>query len=115
MELTVDPWFMREHAVLFSFAGLASLLYFLEPYARRGEHVVPVLGACVAVLLTGVGTLVAAAVAYATAQPTYVPFILGLTGGVVTLATTIGLATAIQLYQSAASASRTARNRASLS
>lgn len=95
------PWFAPQHAVLFSFASLTSLLALLEPYARRGKHPVLVFGASVAVLLAAVATVVGAVLAHRSAQPGYVVVALGLAGGVVTLVTIPGLASYVLLYRDA--------------
>lgn len=108
MELPVDPWFMREHAVLFAFAALASLLYLLERHAQRGRYMIPVLGACLAVLLAGAAALVGAIAAHSTGQPGYVTFTLALTGVLVIFCTTFGTFRFVQLYRSASRASGTA-------
>lgn len=101
MELST-AWFTGEYASLFSFAALASLLYLLQPYAQRGHHVVPVLGACAAVLVAGVAATTAAVIAYRTSQPGYVILALGMAGTLVTVGTTAGLASFIRLYRRAA-------------
>ena len=95
------PWFAPQHAVLFSFASLTSLLALLEPYARRGKHPVLVFGSSVAVLLAAVATVVAAVIAHRSAQPGYVVFALGMAGGVVALVTIPGLASYARLYRNA--------------
>jgi hypothetical protein len=105
MELAVDPWFMRERAVLFAFASLTSLLYLLEPYARRGQLKGAVLGSCGAVLLAGVAMLIAAMAGHATGQPRYVTFTLELTGGLVAFSGAWGLVQFWWHYRSAARAS----------
>lgn len=92
MELAIDPWFMREHAPLFAFASLTSLLYLMEPHARRGLHQGAVLCACFGVLLTGLAALIAALVGHGIGQPRYVTFTLELTGGLVTFSGVFGLA-----------------------
>ncbi len=106
MELTVEPWFMREHAMLFAFAALISLLYLLERHAQRGRWRVPVLGACVAALLAGAAALVGAFVAHRTGQPDYVTFTLVLSGALVAFSTTFGLIHFVRLYRSASHASK---------
>ncbi|HZF29062.1 MAG TPA: hypothetical protein VE907_08095 [Gammaproteobacteria bacterium] len=109
------PWFAPQHAVLFSFASLTSLLALLEPYARRGKHPVLVFGASVAVLLAAVATVVAAVIAHQSAQPGYVVFALAMSGGVVTSVTIPGLASYVRLYRNAvrerAATNRTASTR----
>lgn len=107
MEPLVDPWFMREHAVLFAFAALASLLYLLERHAQCGRYMVPVLGTCVAALLAGVAALAGALVAHRTGQPDYVTFALVLTGALVVVSTTFGLAHFGRLYRRASRAAGT--------
>jgi hypothetical protein len=106
MELPADVWFAPQYAVLFAFASLTSLLAALEPYAQRGEHILLVLGACATVLLAAVAALVAAAVGHNTGQPPYVIGTLAVAGGIVTLATTVGLARFIWLYRQASVSGR---------
>lgn len=70
--MTEDAWFGPEHAPLFSFVALVSLMYLLEAPAERGRYRIPILCACGAVIAGGLGMLVAAAHARSAAQPGYV-------------------------------------------
>ena len=99
MHLPTDTWFAPEYAVLFSFASLTSLFALLEPYAHRGKYALLVLGACATVLLAAIAALVAAVIGYKSAQPGYVVLTLALAGGMVTLATAVGLAQFIRVYR----------------
>jgi len=70
--MTQSAWFGPEHAPLFSFVALVSLMYLLEAPAERGRYRIAILSACAAVIAGGLGMLLAAAHALSEAQPSYV-------------------------------------------